>query len=409
MSLDVSKTIKSSPFSILLIVFSILLLGLISLYSIAESKSLSESNAFFKQLIFLGPAIFLMFVFLIIPKKLIHEYVYILYGLIVLFVILPYFSAQVADTHRWIDIGLPFNLQPSEIAKLVIVLTLARYLSDRKIEFDHFGAILIPFIIAFIPAAIVLNQPDLGTAIVMMSPVIPMLYWVGARPFHLFLVIAPVLSIVTAFDVSVFTSWTIVMGIIIFLSKPKLWSGISIFFSNIFLGLVFPLFWNGFLRPYHRNRILTAINPELDPLGSGYQVIQSKTALGSGGFFGKGWSEGTQTQLKFLPVQESDFIVSVIGEELGFFAILIMIFLFLYLIMKILYLAFHSTDRFSGLVLVGISTIFLSHIFVNCSMASGMIPVKGLPLPFVSYGGSFLLSSFIMIGIVINFSRAENY
>tara|TARA_S200000501_G_scaffold83977_1_gene76485 strand:- start:3632 stop:4861 length:1230 start_codon:yes stop_codon:yes gene_type:complete len=409
MSLNVSKTIKSSPFSILLIVFSILLLGLISLYSIAESKSLSESNAFFKQLIFLGPAVFLMFVFLIIPKKLIHEYVYILYGSIVLFVILPYFSAQVADTHRWIDIGLPFNLQPSEIAKLVIVLTLARYLSDRKIEFDHFGAILIPFIIAFIPAVIVLNQPDLGTAIVMMSPVIPMLYWVGARPFHLFLVIAPALSIVTAFDVSVFTSWTIVMGIIIFLSKPKLWSGISIFFSNIFLGLVFPLFWNGFLRPYHRNRILTAINPELDPLGSGYQVIQSMTALGSGGFFGKGWSEGTQTQLKFLPVQESDFIVSVIGEELGFFAILIMVFLFLYLIMKILYLAFHSTDRFSGLVLVGISTIFLSHIFVNCSMASGMIPVKGLPLPFVSYGGSFLLSSFIMIGIVINFSRVENY
>ena len=409
MSLDVSKTIKSSPFSILLIVFSILLLGLISLYSIAESKSLSESNAFFKQLIFLGPAVFLMFVFLIIPKKLIHEYVYILYGSIVLFVILPYFSAQVADTHRWIDIGLPFNLQPSEIAKLVIVLTLARYLSDRKIELDHFAAILIPFVIAFIPAIIVLNQPDLGTAIVMMSPVIPMLYWVGARPFHLFLVIAPVLSIITAFDVSVFTSWTIIMAIIIFLSKPKLWNGISIFFSNIFLGLVFPLFWNGFLRPYHRNRILTAINPELDPLGSGYQVIQSKTALGSGGFFGKGWGEGTQTQLKFLPVQESDFIVSVIGEELGFLTILIMIILFLYLILKILYLAFHSADRFSGLVLIGISTIFLSHIFVNCSMASGMIPVKGLPLPFVSYGGSFLLSSFIMIGLVINFSRDENY
>ena len=407
--MDVSKAIKSSPFSILFIVFIILCFGLISLYSVAESKSLGESNAFLRQLIFLGPAILLMFIFIILPKKLIHEYVYLLYGSVVLFVIMPYFSPQVADTHRWIDIGLPFSLQPSEIAKLVIVLTLARYLSDRKIELDHFAALLMPFIIAFIPAIIVLNQPDLGTAIVMMSPVIPMLYWVGARPFHLFLVIAPSLSIITAFDVSVFTSWTIVMAIVIFLSKPKLWNGISIFFSNIFLGLVFPLFWNGFLRPYHRNRILTAINPELDPLGSGYQVIQSKTALGSGGFFGKGWGEGTQTQLKFLPVQESDFIVSVIGEELGFFAISIMVFLFLYLILKIFYLAFHSTDRFSGLVLVGISTIFLSHIFVNCSMASGMIPVKGLPLPFVSYGGSFLLSSFIMIGIVINFSREENY
>ena len=409
MSMDVSKAIKSSPFSVLFIVFTILCLGLISLYSVAESKSLGESNAFLRQLVFLGPAILLMFIFLILPKKLIHEYVYVLYGAVILFVIMPYFSPEVADTHRWIDIGLPFSLQPSEIAKLVIVLTLARYLSDRKIELDHFAALLMPFIIAFIPAVIVLNQPDLGTAIVMMSPVIPMLYWVGARPFHLFLVIAPTLSIITAFDVSVFTSWTIVMAIVIFMSKPKLWNGISIFFSNIFLGLVFPLFWNGFLRPYHRNRILTAINPELDPLGSGYQVIQSKTALGSGGFFGKGWGEGTQTQLKFLPVQESDFIVSVIGEELGFFAISIMVFLFLYLILKILYLAFHTTDRFSGLVLVGISTIFLSHIFVNCSMASGMIPVKGLPLPFVSYGGSFLLSSFIMIGIVINFSREENY
>ena len=409
MIFNVSKTIKSSPYSVLLIVFSILCLGLISLFSIADSRSAQDSNAFIRQLIFLGPAVLLMFLFLIIPKKLIHEYVYVFYGAVILFVILPYFSPEVADTHRWLDIGLPFSLQPSEIAKLVIVLTLARFLSDRNIQLDSFGSIFIPFLIAFLPATIVLNQPDLGTAIVMMSPVIPMLYWVGARPFHLFLIIAPILSIVTAFDVTVFTAWSIIMALVIFFSKPRLWYGIGIFFFNIFLGLIFPLFWNGFLRPYHRNRILTSINPELDPLGSGYQVIQSKTALGSGGFFGKGWGEGTQTQLKFLPVQESDFIVSVIGEELGFLAILVMLFLFLYLILKILNLAFHSTDRFSGLVLIGISIIFLSHIFVNCSMASGMIPVKGLPLPFVSYGGSFLISSFIMIGIAINFSREENY
>jgi len=409
MIFNVSKTIKSSPYSVLLIVFSILCLGLISLFSIADSRSAQDSNAFIRQLIFLGPAVLLMFLFLIIPKKLIHEYVYVFYGAVILFVILPYFSPEVADTHRWLDIGLPFSLQPSEIAKLVIVLTLARFLSDRNIQLDSFGSIFIPFLIAFLPATIVLNQPDLGTAIVMMSPVIPMLYWVGARPFHLFLIIAPIFSIVTAFDVTVFTVWSIIMALVIFFSKPRLWYGISIFFFNIFLGLIFPLFWNGFLRPYHRNRILTSINPELDPLGSGYQVIQSKTALGSGGFFGKGWGEGTQTQLKFLPVQESDFIVSVIGEELGFLAILVMLFLFLYLILKILNLAFHSTDRFSGLVLIGISIIFLSHIFVNCSMASGMIPVKGLPLPFVSYGGSFLISSFIMIGIAINFSREENY
>ena len=404
-----TKSMKSSPYSLLLIISGLLLIGLTSLYSIAAVKSGSGSSAFLRQIFFLIPSIVLMIIFTIIPRKIIHEYIYIVYTLSVIAVFIPFFGSKVADTYRWINIGLPFNLQPSEIAKLIVVLTLARYLSDRNIELNHFTANLAPFVIAFIPAIIVLNQPDLGTALVMMSPVIPMLYWVGARPFHLFLVIAPIFSIISASNFVIFTLWSLIMGLIIYFSKEKMWNSIAIFFLNIFLGLVFPLFWNNFLRPYHRNRILTALNPELDPLGSGYQVIQSKTALGSGGFFGKGWGEGTQTQLKFLPVQESDFIVSVIGEEMGFILILTMLILFLYLILKIINLAHNANDRFSSLVLVGISTIFLSHIFVNCSMASGMIPVKGLPLPFISYGGSFLLSSFIMIGIVINFSKDESY
>ena len=404
-----TKSMKSSPYSLLLIISGLLLIGLTSLYSIAAVKSGSGSSAFLRQLFFLIPSIVLMIIFTIVPRKIIHEYIYIVYTLSVIAVFIPFFGSKVADTYRWINIGLPFNLQPSEIAKLIVVLTLARYLSDRNIELNHFTANLAPFVIAFIPAIIVLNQPDLGTALVMMSPVIPMLYWVGARPFHLFLVIAPIFSIISASNFVIFTLWSLIMGLIIYFSKEKMWNSIAIFFLNIFLGLIFPLFWNNFLRPYHRNRILTALNPELDPLGSGYQVIQSKTALGSGGFFGKGWGEGTQTQLKFLPVQESDFIVSVIGEEMGFILILTMLILFLYLILKIINLAHNANDRFSSLVLVGISTIFLSHIFVNCSMASGMIPVKGLPLPFISYGGSFLLSSFIMIGIVINFSKDESY
>jgi rod shape determining protein RodA len=145
----------------------------------------------------------------------------------------------------------------------------------------------------------------------------------------------------------------------------------------------------------------------LDPLGAGYQIIQSKIALGSGGFMGKGWGQGTQTHLKFLPVQESDFIVSVIGEELGFLTLLIMLVLFSWLIIKITRLALDATDRFSSLVLVGISTIFLTHVFVNCAMTVGMIPVKGLPLPFISYGGSFLLSCFMMVGFVLNFGREK--
>ena len=167
------------------------------------------------------------------------------------------------------------------------------------------------------------------------------------------------------------------------------------------LGLLSPWIWS-LLTPYQQNRILTLLNPELDPLGSAYQVIQSQTAIGSGGLFGKGWGNGTQTHLKFLPVQETDFMISVLGEELGFGFIFVLLCLFALLVFQIVKLAFESNDRFSSLILIGIGTIFLSHIFVNTAMAVGLIPVKGLPLPFISAGGSFLLSCFIMIGLALN-------
>ena len=146
-------------------------------------------------------------------------------------------------------------------------------------------------------------------------------------------------------------------------------------------------------------------NPELDPLGSAYQVIQSQTAIGAGGFWGKGWGQGTQTHLKFLPVQESDFIISVLGEELGFGFLMILFILFGFLIYGIVQLAYESNDRFSSLVLIGIGTILFSHFFVNTAMAVGLTPVKGLPLPFVSAGGSFLLSCFMMLGLIVNMGR----
>tara|TARA_X000000368_G_scaffold58147_1_gene41134 strand:+ start:1 stop:1038 length:1038 start_codon:yes stop_codon:yes gene_type:complete len=342
----------------------------------------------------------------ILSKRLIHKYIYFFYILSIFAVLLPFIGDKVAGTYRWLNFGLPFDVQPSEIAKWIIVLTLARYLSDHNLQMNHFNSNILPIIIALIPTLVVLNQPDLGTAFVMMAPILPMLYWVGAKPFHLFLIIAPLLSIFSAFNVAVFSIWAFSLAIIIYISKPKLIHSIGIYFSNIFLGLIFPLVWNS-LRPYQQNRVLTFINPEIDPLGAGYHIIQSKTALGSGGLIGKGWGEGTQTHLKFLPVQESDFIVSAIGEELGFVALFFMILLFLLFIHKILRLALNTNDRFSGLILIGIASIFMAHIFVNSAMASGLMPVKGLPLPFISYGGSFLVSSFMMVGLILNFGREE--
>jgi len=395
------SSFQNFPISILLLPLILTLIGMIALFSISVNQfGVIAISAFTKQLLFMIPAIggFLMLLF--IPKYVIHKYIYIGYGIILVLVTIPFLLSTIAGTHRWINIGLPVAFQPSEFAKWIVVVALAKYLSDHNLEIKKFSTLIVPILIALFPAAIILQQPDLGTALILLTPIIPMLYWVGSRTFHLFMLMAPIFSIGTAFHNISFTTWAIIMGIIIYLSRPSLVFGILFYFGNIFLGLLAPLLWSG-LRPYQQKRILTLFNPELDPLGAAYQTIQSKVAIGSGGFFGKGLGEGTQTHLKFLPVQESDFIVSVIGEEFGFITIAFMLLIFALFILKIINLAYSSKERFAGLVLIGIGTIFLSHVFVNTAMSTGLIPVKGLPLPFISAGGSFLLSSYIMVALII--------
>ena len=389
------------PVSIIIFTAMLTILGLISLFSISMNQFGEVGiTAFTKQLLFLIPAFVGFITILFIPKYMIHKYIYFAYSLMLMLVLTPFLFETIAGTHRWINFGLPISIQPSEFAKWIVVVALARYLSDHNLRMKKFMTILFPILIALLPAVIVLQQPDLGTAIILLTPILPMLYWVGARPFHLFILVAPLLSIATAFHTISFTFWAIVMGSIIYLTQPRLFFGVMLYFGNIFLGLLAPFLWNS-LRPYQQKRILTLFNPELDPLGAAYQTIQSKVAIGSGGFFGKGLGEGTQTHLKFLPVQESDFIVSVIGEELGFITIAIMLIVFSIFMLKIVKLAFLAKERFPGLVLIGIGTIFMAHVFVNTAMSTGMIPVKGLPLPFISAGGSFLLSCFIMIGLIM--------
>ena len=389
------------PLSIIFFTMMLTILGLVSLFSISMDQFDEVGvTAFTKQLFFLIPALVGFLTILFIPKYMIHKYIYFAYSLMLILILTPFLFETIAGTHRWINFGLPVSIQPSEFAKLIVVVALARYLSDHNLQMKRFMTILFPILIALIPAVIVLQQPDLGTAIILLTPILPMLYWVGARPFHLFILVAPLLSIATAFHTTSFTLWAIVMGSIIYLTQPRLFFGVMLYFGNIFLGLLSPFLWNS-LRPYQQKRILTLFNPELDPLGAAYQTIQSKVAIGSGGFFGKGLGSGTQTHLKFLPVQESDFIVSVIGEEFGFITIAIMLIVFLIFMLKIVKLAFLAKERFPGLVLIGIATIFMAHVFVNTAMSTGMIPVKGLPLPFISAGGSFLLSCFIMIGLIM--------
>ena len=397
----VYNSLQNFPISVILLPIILTFIGMVALFSISVNQfGVIAITAFTKQLLFMIPAIIGFLFILFIPKYLIHKYIYLMYVLILVLVTVPFLLSTIAGTHRWINIGLPVAFQPSEFAKWIVVVALAKYLSDHNLEMKKFSTLIFPIFIALLPAAIILQQPDLGTALILLTPVLPMLYWVGSRPFHLFMLIAPIFSIGTAFHTVSFTTWAVIMGIILYLSRPNIFFGIIFYFGNIFLGLLAPLLWNG-LRPYQQKRILTLFNPELDPLGAAYQTIQSKVAIGSGGFLGKGIGEGTQTHLKFLPVQESDFIVSVIGEEFGFITIAFMLIVFAFFIIKIINLAFYSKERFAGLVLIGIGTIFLSHVFVNAAMSTGLIPVKGLPLPFISAGGSFLLSCYIMVALVL--------
>ena len=395
--------IHDAPWIILYSALFLSFIGLIALNSISHQNTTIIQNPFYKQLFFLFIAFFGFSFSFITPKYIIHKYAFIIYGVGIFIVILPFFGSAHAGTYRWLNIGLPFNFQPSEFAKIFSVIALARYLSDNNIKIQKFNSIILPILIALFPALIVLNQPDLGTALVMLSIVFPMLYWAGARPFYLFLLIAPILSILTAFNVILFSIWAFIIAIVIFYAKTKIITGVGYFFGNIFFGLFARPIWD-MLNPYQQNRIITFIYPEKDPLGAAYQIIQSKTAIGSGGFFGKGWGYGTQTHLKFLPVQESDFILSVIGEELGFIIIAIILITFGYLLTTIISYSFLSKDKFSSLILFGLGSILLAHVFVNAAMTVGLIPVKGLPLPFISAGGTFLVTSYFMIGLIMRFS-----
>lgn len=404
MILSKNFSFSELPFKIIWSVLFLTFIGLITLYSISQHhQGPMLLNPFKKQLLFLIPALLICFLIICIPRYSIHKYSYAFYFIGIIIVVLPFFNISHAGTYRWLDFGLPFTIQPSEFAKVFTVIALARYLSDNTLRMKRFTSIIIPIFFAFIPTFIVMNQPDLGTSIVMMAPVLPMLYWAGAKPFYLFLILAPVLSMLTAFNSLVFTLWAIILGGVIFFSRTRMVMSLFLFFGNIFLGLLSPLMWNS-LSTYQQNRILTFINPEKDPLGAAYQIIQSKTAIGSGGLFGKGWGAGTQTHLKFLPVQESDFILSVIGEEMGFSMILLILYVVGYLITQIVKKSYNSKDRFSSLALIGIATIVLAHVFVNTAMTVGLIPVKGLPFPLISAGGSFLISTYIMIGLVLKLS-----
>ena len=386
-----------------LVVSSLIIFGLVTLYSIS-SDPLSINSSFMRQIIFIVFSLFIFFVLSQIDIKTIHDNSTLIYIFSFLLCFVPFFLPPVENTYRWIDLGF-FYIQPGEYLKCATIILIAKYLSNHQLEVKESYIVIIPILIALLSSFLVLNQPDLGTAVIIFAPVLPMMLWAGVNGFTLFLLIAPLITIIAASNNIVFNIWGVLMFMIFLSFQGNFLRKIILYFVNIFAGLLFPFFWNDFLNGYQRQRFIDFLNPDLDPMGSSYHIIQSITAIGSGGLFGKGWGQGSQTQLKFLPVQESDFILSVIAEEFGFLGIFIIMFLFFMLIKTLLDIAFRLSDYFSSLVVVGLTSILFSHIFINSAMTIGLMPVKGLPTPFVSAGGSFMLLCFIILSLVSNLSK----
>lgn len=393
---------------LVLVVGLLTLIGILTLYS----ASLQIDLPFFqkvvgKQIIWaiLGIAIAASMYF--VQKKLLFDMAYLLFGAGLVLLLLPYFfGGSTTGTHRWVTLG-PIHFQPSEFMKIIVVVVLAKHLSRRDLDISNIQSILPALVLVFVPMLIILEQPDLGTSMIYFALLFPMLLWSGVRVFHIFLITAPFISILTAFNFYSFFIWVVVIILILYFSKTRLIQALIITIANLSLGFATPVLWNR-LQPYQQNRILTLFNVEADPQGAGYQVLQSQIAIGSGGFFGKGIGQGTQTHLKFLPEQHNDFIFSVIGEEYGFIGVMFVLALFFVLTLILILIAYRQRERFNSLVIIGIASVLFFHVVINVAMTIGLMPVTGLPLPFISYGGSFLITCYALIGIVIslNIERA---
>jgi len=312
-------------------------------------------------------------------------------------------AGTAASTKSWLAIGGVRIGQPSELAKVTVVLMLARVLAMRREPPKSILDLWRPALIVAIPWVIIMLQPDLGTGIVFIGIFFGMLYWSGVAWPLLLLLASPVVSLILSFSTGLWGAWFLVLLALVLYYRPYLVEGIVLMVANIATGVIAPILWEK-LAPYQQNRLRVFIDPSADPRASGYHVIQSKIAIGSGGLFGKGFTLGTQKRLAFLPEQHTDFIFAVVGEEMGFIGVTVVLTLFLVLFLRVTQIAGRANDSFSSLVAFGLMASWFVHVLVNVGMTLNLMPITGIPLPFFSYGGSFMLASWLAVGILMRIS-----
>jgi rod shape determining protein RodA len=307
----------------------------------------------------------------------------------------------VSGATSWFGFGV-IGGQPSEFAKLTTVLAFAAYLSKPTTEIESTKGLLTTTALLLLPITLIVLQPDVGTAVVFCAMFPAILYWAGASVFTAIAIISPVIVAAAALvNTTSFIVAIIGVLVILLLLKRDFFTSTVVFSGSVVVGVAVQYLYRR-LPLYQQKRIATFLSPDVDPLGAGYNALQAKVAIGSGGLFGKGFLRGTQTQLRFIPAQWTDFIFCVPGEEFGFFGAILVLLLFAFLLFRGVRIASMAKNRFSSLIAIGITSIFATHVFINIGMSLGLTPVIGIPLPFLSYGGSSLITSMIMAGLLLN-------
>lgn len=391
-------------FGIFIPMIILICIGGIAIYS-STLNHFAVSGNFQKQIFWTLVSIAAFFVIYFLPRqtfKLSALPIYI--GSIFFLAAVLFAGKTISGAKSWLSLG-PFSFQPAEFAKVGTILFLSYWIGTRKRDINNIKDIAFALAIGFFPVLLILLEPDMGTAIVFIIVTVAMIFWGGINLFGLFVVLSPgIIVFASIFGVIPFIIALVFVFAALVVFKKDLFTSATIFVINVAAGFFFDY---GFklLKPHQQRRIETFVDPLADPLGSGYNALQAKVAIGSGGLFGKGFLQGSQTQLSFIPEQWTDFIFCVIGEEFGFIGSMIVLIAFVTIFLRLLKLAATLRDKFSSLIVLGILALLFTHFSINVGMNIGIAPVIGVPLPFVSYGGSSLLVNSVLIGIVLNIYR----
>ncbi|MEG1705690.1 MAG: rod shape-determining protein RodA [Clostridia bacterium] len=359
--------LKNTDYVILAVVLILFAIGVIGIYSAGYNTTINKDE-YIKQLIWFSVMIIAMIIIWAVDYNTFDIFGYVIYFFSLIALIAVLFTSSLMGANSWFNLG-PFLYQPSELMKIGYILCISKVLSlfagdilTKKQKIIKISLVSIMFILPFV---LILLQPDFGTAAVFLVITFFILFSSGLKYRYIFGIIATIL-------------------------------------------ILAPLVYFFILNPVQQDRILVFLNPELDPLGSGYNAIQSKIAVGSGMIFGTGLLKGTQTQFGYLPIKSSDFIFSVLSEELGFVMSVLIVLLYVILIIRLIKVASEANDNFARYIVIGITGMIFFHFVQNIGMTIGLLPITGVPLPFVSYGGSSLMTNLIAIAIVLNISARKN-